>query len=112
MLRLLIILLVLAGAGAFLTKPSEADIRTQAHSLLRDAIEDGNLDDVSDPALAVLLLSCKSDASACADLLMQGITLTYDDRTLYARVDAEGFGKSATCYAAYTQLICPDGLIR
>lgn len=112
MLRLLFVILLLAAAGAYLTKPTEAEARAKATELVRNAIDTGSLDDVSEPALALLLATCKSDAAACADVLMAGIRINYVDRTLFAQVDAEGFGRSATCYAAYTRLLCPAGLLR
>lgn len=112
MVRFIFILLTLAAVLAFLSKPDERSVRDQATALIREAIASGNLDDVADPALRLALIGCKTDPASCASLLMQGVSLTYDDRVLYARVDATGFQRTATCYAAYTRLFCPQGLIR
>ncbi len=46
----------------------------------------------------------------CAGLLRAGIDLRYEDRKLYAAVQATGFGRTATCYAAFTRVFCPGGL--
>lgn len=112
MFRLLLVIIVLGGLAAFLTRPTEAEIRGKARAIVQDSIEQGAFDDVSDPALALLVAGCRADAAACADVLVRAIDITYDDRRLYAHVDVRGFGRSATCYAAFTKLFCPDGLVR
>lgn len=112
MFRFLLFVAILGSLAAFLTRPTEAEIRDKARTMIEGSIEQGELDDVSDPALALLVAGCKADAAACADVLVRAIDITYGDRRLYARVGARGFGRSATCYAAFTKLYCPDGLVR
>jgi len=111
MLRLLFGVLALALIGAYLTNPGPQAVHEKAQVLLRDAIEEGALDDLRDPTLAVLVLGCKADANACSDLLMQGIRLSHNDMILFSRVGVEGFGRRATCYGAFQRLVCPGGLI-
>lgn len=110
MLRWLLIALVIAAGAAFLTRPTETDVEVRVQEMLRAEIADGSTPDTDDPAVRLLFAACQSNLDACAELARAMMTVRYEDRRLYARVDAEGFGKTATCYAAYTRLYCPDGL--
>lgn len=110
MFRLLLIIIVLAAGAAYFTKPSEADVAAQVRTLIGDTIAEGQLDDVTDPAAMVLLAACQANPDSCAELAVAAMNVTYEDRTVYARVDVAGLGRSATCYAVYTQLFCPGGL--
>lgn len=108
MFRFLAAICVMAAAAAYLSKPTEQDIEAQIGSVLQQAIESGNIRDVTDPGAMLLLAACKSDASACAQLARQAIDITYSDKTLFVQVNATGFGREMTCYGAFTRLLCPD----
>jgi len=110
MFRLLLIIIVLAGVAAYLTKPSQADVEAQIRSLIGDAITAGQLDDVTDPAAMVLLATCQANPAGCAELALAAMDVRYEDRVIYARIDVAGFGRQAVCYGLYTRLVCPRGL--
>ncbi|WP_368185036.1 hypothetical protein [Aestuariibius sp. HNIBRBA575] len=109
MFRLLLSLIIFALLAAYLTKPSEENLEAQIGTLLQKAVQDGQLDQVSDPAALLLLAACKSDANACARLARSAMDVTYQDRHVFLQVDASGFGREMTCYGVYTKLICPGG---
>ncbi len=109
MLKTLFVLMALIAAGAFFTKPSEADVQALIAADLRAAIEAGEIDVGADPAAVLLLGLCRSDAAACADLAGQAIETTYEDRVLYATVGLRGFGRSADCTAVFARLFCAGG---
>ena len=110
MRRLFLALIVLATVAAYFTNPSQTRIDAQIDVMLQAAINDGQLDDLSDPAAAIALLACKTDVQICAQMLRQGLELNFSDQKLFTTVRATGFGKAVTCFAAYTRLFCPSGL--
>ena len=106
MLKTLIVLMALTAGAALVTKPSEADVQTLIAAELRAAIDAEELDIGADPAAALLLGLCQSDAAACVDLARQAIEATYDDRVLYANVTLDGFGRRTDCTAVFARLFC------
>lgn len=112
MFRFIVFLILVTIAAAALTRPGPAAVDAAIGSMIRDEIEAGSLDDINDPVAALLFQACKADAAACADLARLGISVDYLDRKLFAQVDVAGYGRSASCYAAFTQLFCPSGLRR
>lgn len=109
MLKTLILTLAILGGAAFFTKPTQAETDAELRVVLRDAITAGEIANSGDAASALLLAACRADAAACANLVRTLLNVTYEDRTLYARVGVSGFGRQATCYALYTRLFCPGG---
>ncbi|HKL69992.1 hypothetical protein [Salibaculum sp.] len=112
MIRIVLVVGLVAALAAFVTRPTEAEIRDKARTLMQDSIERNELDDVADPALALVVAGCKADARGCAEVLSRATRIDHTDRRLYARIDAQGFGRKATCYAAFTRLFCPGGLVK
>ncbi|MCF6444302.1 hypothetical protein [Nereida sp. MMG025] len=110
LIRTFILLAVIAGGLGYLTKPSEADVDAKISETIAQAIASGDVDAARDPALALVLLTCKSNQSTCAQILKSGIETRVDDRLVYTSVDVQGFGHRATCYGAFTQFFCPGGL--
>ncbi|WP_377508855.1 hypothetical protein [Octadecabacter sp. R77987] len=110
MKKLLFVLVLLAAVSAYFTRPGPDGIEAQINTMLQSAINDGQLEDLNDPGAVVLLALCKSDVPACAQMLRQGMDVTLSDQKLFTTVRATGFGKSVTCYGAYTRLFCPGGL--
>lgn len=103
-----IILIAIAAGALFLGKPSEADVEALIAEKLHSAIMADDVERSDDPAAALLLELCRADASACTKLVQALIRTDYSDRTLFAQVELEGFGREATCYGVLTRLICPD----
>tara|TARA_R110001606_G_C15096088_1_gene619142 strand:- start:142 stop:483 length:342 start_codon:yes stop_codon:yes gene_type:complete len=110
MFKFLIVALGLTAAAAYFTKPTAAEVDTQFNVLLQQAIAAGKLSDIADPAAVLMLAACKANAATCADLARAAMTVEYTDAKLLARVRVEGFGKTTTCYGAFTKLFCPGGL--
>jgi hypothetical protein len=107
MFRLILILALAAGA-LYLGKPSAADVDALIAEKLHAAILADDVERRDDPAAMLLLELCRADAGACTNLVQSLIRTRYRDRTLFAQVDLEGFGREATCYAALTKLYCPE----
>jgi hypothetical protein len=110
MFKIIILALGLVALAAYLTKPTRAEVDTQIDALLQQAIAAGELSDIADPAAVLMLVACKANAATCADIARAALTVDYTDAKLLARVRVEGFGKTTTCYGAFTKLICPSGL--
>lgn len=110
MWRFLFIVLVLAAAVAFFTKPSEE----KAEELLGQLILTGiNAQDISlDKSAAgnALLLGCKLRPSDCLTVLRSQLATQYSDYTLVSTFAAEGLGFKAWCIGAFGKLTCPGGL--
>ncbi|KUF09321.1 hypothetical protein [Pseudoponticoccus marisrubri] len=102
-------MIVMAGLGALVTKPSVEAAEAELQRQVTQAVANERLQEAQ--ALdAALLLACRLDPQTCYSVLRSGITLSYEDRLLYARVDLDGFGLTATCYGLYTRFLCPGGL--
>lgn len=112
MFRFLTVLILALIAAAALTRPGPEAVETMIGAMIREEIEAGNLDDIEDPVAALLFAACKADAAACADLARLGLRVEYVDRKLFAQVNVAGYGRTASCYAAFTQVFCPSGLRR
>ncbi|RYG91562.1 hypothetical protein EU803_10780 [Loktanella sp. IMCC34160] len=112
MFRFLVVLVLVLIAAAALTRPGPETVETAIGAMIRSEIEAGSLDDIQDPVAALLFAACKADANACADLARLGLSVGYVDRKLFAQVNVAGYGRSANCLAAFTQVFCPSGLRR
>lgn len=111
MLRFLLGMIAMAAIGAYATSPGPEAAQTELRQQVQLAVAGEKLDGKSGLDTAALLL-CRVDPSACADLLVSQIDMTYENRHLYARVDLKGYNMSATCYGLYTKFFCPGGLQR
>ncbi len=108
-MRILIVVIVLVLGGAWLTKPDEAD----AEAVLRDqvmiAVARQDLGEGRSTGENLALAACKLRPSDCYDLLRSGLEVSYTDRTLFLRVDVDGYDRRATCFGVYTRFVCPGG---
>lgn len=111
MFRFILGMIAMALIAAFATKPGPEAAQDALRQQIQLAVANEGLDGKSGLDTAALLL-CRADPSACTDLLMSGIDVTYEDRHLYARVDLDGYKMTATCYGLYTRFFCPGGLVR
>ncbi len=110
LIKLLAALAMIAAVAAFVTKPDAQAAEKVLKQQLMSALAKEEIKPNAGGASTVALIGCKLNPQACYDLVRRGIRTTYDDRTLYARFDLEGFGKEAVCYGAFTQFFCPGGL--
>jgi hypothetical protein len=103
-------MLVMAAIVAWLTNPAmeaaEAELKRQVlRALDTQTMGSGaGLD-------AAALLACRMSPEACYDLVRTGIDITRQNRLLYSRFDLSGFGRTATCYAAFGAFACPGGMV-
>ncbi|MCC1492230.1 hypothetical protein [Cognatishimia sp. F0-27] len=109
MLRFLLLLAALAALAGFATRPGVDDAETAMREQVLLAVANQELRGKSTAEQAALL-ACRLDPTSCYDLIRSGIDITFEARLVYARVDLEGFGKSATCYGLFTRFFCPGGL--
>lgn len=109
-LSFLVTLTLIAATAAFFTKPDPQDVERQLKTVLFTELGKAELDDSRDGLGTAALIGCKLRPNDCYELLRSGLDLTYEDRTLYARIDLAGFGRRATCYGAFTKFACPGGL--
>ena len=112
MIRFLLVVVVLVLGGAFLSKPSEARVQEILGDKIREAITARELDGAGDLGNVAATALCKLDTSACVDLILQGTKITYEDQYIAAKVGLSGFGREATCWAAFTTLLCPEDPVR
>lgn len=111
MKRFLLGMIVMAAIGAFATKPGPDAAQEELQRQVQLAVVNEGFDGKSGLDAAALVL-CRVDPKACADLLISGIDVRYEDRYLYARVDLDGFDMTARCYGLFTRFYCPNGLQR
>jgi len=111
MFKLIFRLSILALFAAYFTLPSENTVNLRLEERLQQAIQEGDLTDIQDPAQILLLAACKANSSACSQLARSAIQVTYERKYLFAFVGLEGLGQKAQCYAAYTRLFCPGGFV-
>lgn len=109
MIRFLLGMVAAAVIAAFFTKPGPEAAQEELRRQVQVAVIEEGLDGKSGLDAAALLM-CRVDPKACAELLISGIDVTYEDRHLYARIDLKGFDMQATCYGAFTRFFCPGGL--
>ncbi len=106
----LVILLALLAGAAFVTKPSEADAEAALREQVMLAVARQELGEGRSTGQNLALAACKLRPNDCYDLLRSGLEVTYSDKTLFLRVDLEGFERRMTCYGAFTRFTCPGGL--
>lgn len=97
-----------AGIGAaFATKPSVDEVRVMIREQIAERIVNGSIVDANNGATQALLAACQLSPGNCARLLEGAVSVEYENRYLYAKVQASvpGLG-SRECYAAFDRLIC------
>ncbi|WP_300516857.1 hypothetical protein [Aliiroseovarius sp.] len=111
MMRFMLVVLALTLAGAFVTKPSGADVDRMLRERIAAEIDRGAGLDPNDPAAQIALGLCRVNQAACVDLLRQVLRVDYEDELFYARIEADlpGRGKR-TCIGAFTRVVCPGFL--
>ena len=102
----LIAILAIAALAAAFTKPSQADVEAELKAQFLERLAGTNPSAQENGGEFALTLLCKADHDACYELMRAGLDVTYDDRTLYAAVDVEGYGDSIRCYGAFTRFYC------
>jgi len=106
--RWIILLLVIAAGAAWLTKPGEAEFDDMLRARLEHQIATQDVDAEGDPIGALALVTCKLRPSGCFKLVREGLEVTVEDRILFTRIRADGFGKRTVCTGAFTRLWCRD----
>lgn len=108
LLKFLIVVLGLGACAAWLTVPdkdqAEAALQTEVQNAL-NAQEFGK-----GAGLDAALVACRIRPDSCYSLLRSGLDLSYERSALYATTTVSGFGKTASCYGAFTKFFCPGGL--
>lgn len=106
-----LILLMLAAAGAaYLTKPGAVEAELALREQVMQAVAMQELGEGQTAAQGLALAACKLRPTDCYDLLRSGIEMQVTDRTLFTRVEMQGFERQAVCYGAFTRFVCPGGL--
>jgi hypothetical protein len=91
-----IALLLAVGAGAaWLTKPGESAFDDMLRARLEQQVASADIGTQDDPIAAIALVACKLRPSV-------------EDRVLFTRIRAEGFGKRTLCTGAFTNLWCHE----
>ena len=109
MIRFIFTIAIIAGLAALVTKPSEQRVEQILHDKIRDAIQDRALNTEGGAASVAATALCKLDPNACADLILSGAKIEYENKYVFATVDVKGFGREASCFGAFTTLLCPGG---
>lgn len=99
--------LAAAVGAAFATKPSIEEVRDLIRDQIAERIEDGSITSADNAATQALLAACQISPGNCARVLEGAISLEYENRFLYAQIEASAPGLGTkTCYAAFDRLIC------
>lgn len=110
MLRFLALILVVVAVLAAFTVPSQKKAEAALKDQLIGALAREELGGGRGTAGNLALLGCKLKPQSCYKLVRERIDAQYDHRWIYSRFAIKGFGKTATCYGAFTTFLCPGGL--
>jgi hypothetical protein len=108
MFKWVVLLIGVAAAAAWLTKPGEATFDDMLRAQLERQVASADIGDQGDPIAAIALVACKLRPSDCFRLVRDGLDVTVEDRVLYTRIRANGFGKRTLCTGAFTKLWCRE----
>lgn len=108
MFKWVILLIVLGVGAAWLTKPGEAAFDDMLRARLERQIATQDVGTQDDPIAAIALVVCKLRPSGCFKMVREGLEVTVEDRVLYTRIRADGFGKRTVCTGAFTKLWCHE----
>jgi hypothetical protein len=108
-MRLLILLIIVTAAAAYLTRPDEADAEARLRKEVMVAVATRELGEGGSTGDKLALAACKLAPGDCYDLLRSAMELTVTDRVLFTQVVLTGFEKRATCYGLFTTFVCPGG---
>lgn len=109
MFKFLAGMIVMAAVAAYASNPSEQDAEAEMRAQLMTALANEQIEGKTGAETAALL-GCRLSPDTCYEFIRSGVEMTYEDRTLYSRLDLQGFDHSATCYGLYTRFFCPGGL--
>lgn len=110
-IKFVLITILLLGAVALVTAPGQGAAELKMRAALEARLAGADLGRVETPLGKVALAACKLDPDSCYSLVREQIETQYQHRVVYSVFRAEGFGKTATCYGAFTRYFCPGGLI-
>jgi hypothetical protein len=99
----------MAAVAAFFTNPDLDDAEKTLKAELMEIVAAQELGK-QDGLNAAALLACRVDPNSCYDLLRSGINMTFENNHLYAKLQLEGFNRSASCFGMYDRFFCPGGL--
>lgn len=110
LIKFILVVGILGAGAAYLTKPSPADAEAVLRDEVMQAVAKRELGNGRGTAENLALAACKLRPNDCYDLLRSGLDVSFEDKTLFLRVDVAGFERQATCYGAFTTFFCPGGL--
>lgn len=108
MFKWVVLLIALAAGVAWLTKPGEAAFDDMLRAELQHRIATEDIGGQGDPIAAIALVACKLSPSDCFSMVRDGLDVSVEDRVLYTRIRAEGFGKRTVCTGVFTKLLCRE----
>ena len=107
-----ILLALILGVVAWLTRPGLPEFDAMLREAIQTRIATTDVDAGGDALATVALIGCKLKPSTCFDVVRQGLEVTEEDRTLFARFHVTGFGRQTTCTGAFTKIWCEGNLFR
>lgn len=110
LLSLLVTLLLITTVAAAFTKPTQQDVEKELQAFILAELNRQDVNSDRNPLANAALIGCKLRPGDCYEVLRSAIDMTYEDRTIYARIDIDGFERHATCYGAFGRITCPGGL--
>lgn len=108
MFKWIVLLVVVAAGAAWATKPGAAAFEDMLRERLERQIATEDVGSQDDPIAAIALVACKLSPSDCFRMVRDRLEVTVEDRVLYTRIRAEGFGKRTICTGVFTRLWCRE----
>jgi len=108
MFKWIALILAMGAGAAWLTKPGESAFDDMLRARLEQQVASADIGTQDDPIAAIALVACKLRPSDCFRLVRDGLDVSVEDRVLFTRIRAEGFGKRTLCTGAFTKLWCHE----
>ena len=110
-LRFGLVLAILLGGVALVTAPGQGAGELKLRAALERELARADPDSAGGPLGQGALAACRLDPESCYSLVRARIETHYEHRMVYSVFTVEGFGKTATCYGAFTRYVCPGGVV-
>lgn len=106
-----ILLALLLGAAAWLTRPGPGAFDAMLREAIATRIATTDVDQGGDALATVALIGCKLKPSTCFDVVRDSLEVVEEDRSLFTRFHVSGFGRATTCTGAFTRIWCDRPLL-
>lgn len=103
----LLVVLALAAAAAWATRPGKAEFDAMVKAGVERRIATADVGKTDSDALATIaLIGCKMRPTECVQAILGALDVTVDKRALYTRYTVQSLRRETTCTGAFTKIWC------